>query len=648
LMNLVSSASLSRKVRQKFPMHLAAQNGHNLCIDALLEARADIETLCSNGRTPLHHAVGGMQAEVCRYLVKKKANPEAKKEGAATPLMLAVLQGHTLELDALIDVMCNLHATDDEGATPLHIAASKQRLEVIECLFKRGARPEVTDKWGFMPIHRAARTGEHEAVAKLVQLSAPVSSRTALGRQTALHLAAAADELETIRVLVGARANLNGQDNRGFTPVHAAVEGERIRALTLLLHSGVNPDILTKSEDSALHLAVLRKNVQLAHCIIGHHANVDITGRSGQTPMHFAAEIGYTPALQVLLDPEHAGREKGKNIENASVESSASGDLSVAVAAQPLRPASPNARDDMKQTPLHIAAWHGRHKICQLLLNARSTVDAADAESSTPMSLAIRKDHEATVKVLLRLTADPLRRDNQGFGPLQQACSFGAVQVAKALTDMKMFPPIGEEKWKRPLALAKFYAHDGIVAIFFKPCPKNLLQLHMPRGTDNGVAATVMAVDCEPALTALKVQVAEYEVAASVRGGKRGSDAADPGGPGRDIPFVVERDLTEEEWTNGTSVAIDGLKPGTKYILRLLSENPAGLSYGEFVEVESKADKSAKDGKEPRRRNSVLKHSKSLAATVGERHTPTPPDRPRSRRRASSTSVNNAVEPVSP
>merc|ERR1711972_825195 len=94
----------------------------------------------------------------------------------------------------------------------------------------------------------------------------------------------------------------------------------------------------------------------------------------------------------------------------------------------------------MRQSPLHIAAWHGRHKICQLLLNSRSGVDATDSEGSTPMSLAIRKNHDATVKVLLRLTADPLRKNSQGFGPLQQACSFGAVDVAKALMDVKMYP----------------------------------------------------------------------------------------------------------------------------------------------------------------------------------------------------------------
>jgi ankyrin repeat protein len=501
-----------------------------------------------------------------------KANHEAKREGQPTPLMLAVIQGQTLELDALIDVECNMHATDDEGATALHIAATKQRLEIIECLFKRGARPEVTDKWGFMPIHRAARAGEHEAVAKLVELHAPVSSRTAIGRQTALHLAATADELETIRVLVAARANMSCQDNRGFTAVHAAVESERIRALTLLLQSGVDPDLLTKAEDSALHLAVLRKNVQLTHCIIGYHANVDITGRNGQTPMHFTAEIGYTPALQVLLDPEHRDKE---------TRSSSTSDTAPVDPVAQLRPANPNARDDMRQTPLHIAAWHGRHKICQLLINARCVVDASDAEGSTPMSLAIRKDHDATVKALLRLTADPLRRNNQGFGPLQQACSFGAVQVAKALTDMKMYPQ-EQEKWKKPLALAKFYGHEDIVAIFFKPCPKNLLQLHMPRGMDHGVAATVMAVDCEPALTALKLQVAESASVPVAGCAKRATHAPS------DIAWTVQRDFTEDVWTNGYSLSVDGLLAGTKYVLRLVAESPAGVSYGDFVEVESK------------------------------------------------------------
>merc|ERR1712232_1295108 len=105
-------------------------------------------------------------------------------------------------------------------------------------------------------------------------------------------------------------------------------------------------------------------------------------------------------------------------------------------------------------------------------------VDVFDAENSTPLSLAISKDHDATVRTLLRLNADPMRRNAQELAPLQQACVNGAVSVAKTLAGMKLLPGVEEPPWRRPMALAKFYSkepgdnQDLVAQFFFQPVPK--------------------------------------------------------------------------------------------------------------------------------------------------------------------------------
>eukprot|EP00929_Paragymnodinium_shiwhaense_P036919 TRINITY_DN19737_c0_g1_i1.p1 TRINITY_DN19737_c0_g1~~TRINITY_DN19737_c0_g1_i1.p1 ORF type:complete len:968 (+),score=261.90 TRINITY_DN19737_c0_g1_i1:182-3085(+) len=543
------------------PMHLAAHNGHITVISALLEAKVDIDGVCGAGKTPLHHAVEGLQSKVCSHLVYSKADPEAKSESIPTPLMLAVLCGHTVVLDTLITIRCDPHAMDEHGCVPLHHAACKQRLEIMEVLFDRGARADVPDHWGLAPIHRAARAGEHEAVGRLIERKALVSTRTSVMRQTALHLAAMADELETIDVLVRMKAQLEAQDNRGFTPLHCAIEHKRLQALERLLLVGSARDMQTKTGDTALHLAVQKQSVPLVQCLLSNQSNVNTRGRGGQTALHVAAEINNMAAAMLMLeaDPdkkkaeqEGDGRKEGghqggatsaagsqphavsrptlkrRTVRNVppTVDSGAAhssrassknrvgskeggGEGILGTAAKVKNVANPNAKDHKMQTPLHIAAWHGRPKLCQLLLQCSGEVDAVDEAGSTALTLSVTKDHDSTVKTLLRLLADPMKENPQGLGPLQQACISGAINVTRTLAEMKMMPKMDEAPWRRPLALAKFYGHDTIVQYFFKPVPRNRLNLHMVRGKQFTISATFMAVISEPACTAARLQAVE-------------------------------------------------------------------------------------------------------------------------------------------
>jgi len=678
------------------PLHLAAFNGHKQVINALLEARADIGLLCSKGRTPLHHAVSGMQAEVCRHLVLARAEAEARSDNVPTPLMLAVFSGHTLVLDTLIDVHCDTHATDDEGGTPLHISACKQRLEIMDVLVRRSARIESIDDWGLMPIHRAARSGEHEAVKRLVELKAGVSSRTAIGRQSSLHLAAMADELKTIEVLIESKANIDCQDNRGYTAMHSAVEGNRLEALAKLLQLKGNGDLQTKAGDTAIHLAVFRGHTHLTQCIMFYGCNVSARGRSGATPLHNAAEIGSMAGARTLLErdlppqvqasaagepstglldsqrsstPASPSRSKSRQTNEQgsqfsrvkAISSSKRGTEGHAVAegdAGPdgsktaSGPANTNARDEKRQTPLHIAAWHGRSKMCQLLVDAGSEVDAADSEGCTPLGLSISKDHDPTVKILLRLKADPMRENPQGLGPLQLACMSGALTVTKTLNEMKMLPKLDETPWRRPMALAKFYGHQAIVDYFFRPIPKNRLALHMVHGKGDGVFATLMAVSTEPPVTALKLKglevvapeaklpavvvseapavpsdvtingaeaalaaVALAAVAAARSGSSGSKERPRSAAPKLTVAAMddlfskaeaagvefLEREISEKEWMSGSTISFTGLKYRTKYILRLVGENDAGMSIGIPTEVETTTAEDAKHRSDSKR-----------------------------------------------
>src|SRR6476661_5664514 len=73
---------------------------------------------------------------------------------------------------------------------------------------------------------------------------------------TALHMAAAASQRETIEYLLSAGADPNALDNGGVTPLHRAVRTRSSEAVRALLAGGADVSRRNGSGSTPLHLAV--------------------------------------------------------------------------------------------------------------------------------------------------------------------------------------------------------------------------------------------------------------------------------------------------------------------------------------------------------------------------------------------------------
>ena len=88
--------------------------------------------------------------------------------------------------------------------------------------------------------------------------------------ETPLHLAAFGGQMDEVRRLLEAGADVNARTRFQGTPLHWALSGER-----------VNPDILS--------------------VLVEHGADVNAQNNMGNTPLHFASFTGNVPAAQRLL-----------------------------------------------------------------------------------------------------------------------------------------------------------------------------------------------------------------------------------------------------------------------------------------------------------------------------------------------------------
>ena len=138
--------------RRTFRALLAAQPEHDVdtaafagdlkALGALLARdRGRLEAMDGSGRTPLHYAIEGGQAEAVRFLLDQGAGAETRTRWSATPLYLAADWAEREIVHLLLDRGADANAATDNEDTPLCAAARSGDVEVVKALLAAGADP---------------------------------------------------------------------------------------------------------------------------------------------------------------------------------------------------------------------------------------------------------------------------------------------------------------------------------------------------------------------------------------------------------------------------------------------------------------------------------------------------------------------------
>jgi ankyrin repeat protein len=92
----------------------------------------------------------------------------------------------------------------------------------------------------------------------------------------------------------------------GLTPLSWAARNGEIAVAKLLLEQGSNPNAVSKSLQTPLHLAAQNGRDE---AVLLHQSMVDFLDDCGATPLHRAAENRHASAMRLLLN---AGAEKDR------------------------------------------------------------------------------------------------------------------------------------------------------------------------------------------------------------------------------------------------------------------------------------------------------------------------------------------------
>ena len=153
------------------------------------------------------------------------------------------------------------------------------------------------------PLADAARDGDLDRVRSLIQAGADVNAAHGDG-MSALHWAAERGRREIAEALVHAGANVGAVTRIGdYTPLHLAARGGRAEVVELLLGAGADPSARTTTGGATpLHFASASGSVPSTESLLDAGADVDSRESSwGQTPLMFAAAKGRTDVVRILV-----------------------------------------------------------------------------------------------------------------------------------------------------------------------------------------------------------------------------------------------------------------------------------------------------------------------------------------------------------
>lgn len=231
----------------------AAAFGDLEAVSKLLDLGLPIQSVDGQGADALLRAAGCGHAALVRILLERGADPAQAAPSGATPLSAAVTARRDSVVATLLEHGIPADSRLQTGGTPLMIAAALGFPEIIARLLARGAQATASDERGTSALHAAAqfafRSSETESARRslelLIEHGADINATNANGQTPLLLLLGGRVEpgipvdqkhlLALLPLFLLARADLNLQDQRGVSPLHAcAMHGLLLPARTLL------------------------------------------------------------------------------------------------------------------------------------------------------------------------------------------------------------------------------------------------------------------------------------------------------------------------------------------------------------------------------------------------------------------------------
>jgi ankyrin repeat protein len=438
-------------------LHWAVYQGNKAMVDLLIGAGANVNAANREGATPLYLAAVNGDALITATLIKAGADPNQRLLHGTTALMEASRSGNVETIRALLDAGANVNVKEDlRGTTALMWAANEGHAAAIELLVRHGAdfavrsSPAVRARGTFRPSKAAdprkaiaalaAAIAAAEAAPDLNVLNsigqpaavtalrggtnaaagnddqddddAPRGQTRDGGELTALIYAVRSNDVESVKALLAAGADVNQLSGYGWSPLLVATQNRYYKLGAFLLDNGADPNLANKGAWTPLYLATDNRNIEngdypVRKSDIDHLDFIKLLLAKGANVNARVKDI--TESRTVFTD-----QWLDENGATAFLRASQSGDVTL-MRLLLSHGADPNIATTLGVTALQVASGIGWvHGI---------TYEWSEAETLE------------AVKLLLNLGLDPNSQADTGRTSLHGAAHKGATAVVQVLVD---------------------------------------------------------------------------------------------------------------------------------------------------------------------------------------------------------------------
>jgi ankyrin repeat protein len=161
----------------------------------------------------------------------------------------------------------------------------------------------IRDVWGATPLHWAATFGNIEAIRVLLEAGADVDAVCKRGRSV-LHWAVRTESVQCCKILVDAGANVNILDSEGLTVLMSlmGLASDPDDIMDILLEAGVDVDVQNHTGMTALMSAAQRYSPDACAKILNYGANLELRDHVGGNATFHAVYYRNDAALAFLID----------------------------------------------------------------------------------------------------------------------------------------------------------------------------------------------------------------------------------------------------------------------------------------------------------------------------------------------------------
>jgi ankyrin repeat protein len=408
-------------------LHLAAMSGSlkvmklamsQSGVDSHGKVRIAIDVQDSFGATPFLISCAMGKVSVMEYLLEQGCNifhRGGKEDRLNSALHLSVSGGHIEATRWLLDHGLDPKSPNESGQTPLDVSRLSGSQEVAEMLSDHLSKYSSWDRLkAFLePALETALASQDLArgVAVLQEMvsvaEAPAGYVSEKDGNSFLHLAAALGCRRLIKQLTRLGLGVNALNSSHMTPLHLAVKGNHLDALTTFQKLGADFNAKDDIGNQIIHLAADGGFDRLVQAIVEHALNeVNSPNEKGWTALHYACSGGHERVVKTLIE---AGA-------NATI---AEGGI----------------------TPLHLACYNSHSDIATYLI-CQSDVDVGhcDASGMCALNIAESKNLLSLLDTLCQREYLPMAGKN--FAPVVvqdmflTATEFGDISLMERMLEL--------------------------------------------------------------------------------------------------------------------------------------------------------------------------------------------------------------------